>query len=86
MNFPDTTDFALISYNFFFSLQAMRKGIDRSKSFDIRRRSSSKRDRISDENTPVLSKRRKPFFNVPTQIDVSFLKKIYIFIHTHTHT
>lgn len=50
----------------------MRKGMNRSQSFDIRRRSSSKRDRISDENTPILSKRRKPFFNkAPSQIDVS---------------
>ncbi|CAE1257403.1 CDC25B [Acanthosepion pharaonis] len=51
---------------------AMRKGMNRSQSFDIRRRSSSKRDRISDENTPILSKRRKPFFNkAPSQIDVA---------------
>ncbi|CAI9726901.1 M-phase inducer phosphatase-like isoform X1 [Octopus vulgaris] len=36
------------------------KSIFRTQSFDIRRRSINKRDRIKDENTPVYQKRRRP--------------------------
>ncbi|XP_014786513.1 M-phase inducer phosphatase 1 isoform X2 [Octopus bimaculoides] len=36
------------------------KSIFRTQSFDVRRRSINKRDRIKDENTPVYQKRRRP--------------------------
>lgn len=49
----------------------MLKRMNRSQSFDIRRRSSYKRDRINDENTPVISKRRKPIFNATSKFDVA---------------